>query len=44
MFSITKRYDDQIFSVTTRFTTTKMGPILIIQKHALGGKSVVNLS
>lgn len=34
----------QIFLITTRFTTTKMGRILIIQKLALGEKNVFDLA
>ncbi len=34
----------QIFLIATRFTMTKMGPILIIQKPALGEKNAFDLA
>ncbi len=34
----------QFFLIATRFTTTKMGPILIIQKLALGEKNAFDLA
>jgi hypothetical protein len=44
MFSVAKRYGYQKFSIATRFTTTKMGPVSIIPKLDLGGKNVFNLA